>query len=120
MKIFQQLAMVMMLARGLVLAAGQDPAAPSNAKATSAKGEMSKPSPTAKETAEAKAKGLVWVNTKAKVFHKAGSEFYGKTAVGEFMTEEAAIKAGNRLAKAFQPKIGKRPARDSKAAEGKQ
>ena len=35
------------------------------------------------------------------------------------MTEADAIKAGNRLAKEPQAKVGKRPAGDSKAAEAK-
>ena len=33
--------------------------------------------PTEKEIADAKAKGLVWVNTSSKVYHKEG-KFYGK------------------------------------------
>lgn len=77
----------------------QAPAAKS-AKATTAKAE--KPSPMSpvsdKEIADARAKGLVWVNTSSKVYHKEG-EFYGKTKQGKFMTEADAIKGGNRAAK---------------------
>ena len=54
--------------------------------------------PSDKDIADAKTKGLVWVNTNSKVYHKDG-EFYGKTKKGEFMTEADAIKAGNRAAK---------------------
>jgi hypothetical protein len=54
--------------------------------------------PSAKEIADAKAKGLVWVNTKTKVYHKDG-QFYGKTRQGKFMTEAAAQKNGYHAAK---------------------
>ena len=55
--------------------------------------------PTAADIADAKAKGMVWVNTSTKVYHKDG-EFYGTTKRGKFMTEDEAVKAGYRAAKA--------------------
>ena len=53
--------------------------------------------PTAQEIADAKAKGMVWVNTRSKVYHKDG-ELYGKTKNGKFMTEADAQKEGYREA----------------------
>ena len=44
-------------------------------------------------------KGMVWVNTESKVFHKEGDRWYGKTKAGKFMTEADAIKDGYREAK---------------------
>lgn len=49
-------------------------------------------------------KGMVWVNTSTKVYHKEGDRYYGKTKQGKFMTEEDAIKAGYRAAKESAPK----------------
>ena len=60
------------------------------------------PPPTDQEIADAKAKGMVWVNTSSKVYHKDG-EFYGKTKRGKFMSEADAQKEGDHLAKEPAP-----------------
>jgi hypothetical protein len=44
-------------------------------------------------------KGMVWVNPDTKVYHKEGSQWYGNTDEGKWMTEADAKKDGNRPAK---------------------
>ena len=44
-------------------------------------------------------KGMVWVNTESKVYHREGDRWYGKTKAGKFMTEAEALKEGYRAAK---------------------
>jgi hypothetical protein len=39
--------------------------------------------------------GQVWVNNNSKVYHCAGTMYYGKTKHGAYMTEPAAKAAGN-------------------------
>jgi hypothetical protein len=41
---------------------------------------------------------MVWVNTNTKVYHKSGSQFYGKTKQGKWMAEGDAQKAGYKAA----------------------
>src|SRR5262249_32691436 len=69
--------------------------------------------PTEREIADAKAKGLVWVNTSSKGYHKDG-KFYGKTKKGGFMTEADAQKAAYHAAK---ESATKKPA-DTSAKKG--
>lgn len=44
-------------------------------------------------------RGMVWVNTDTKIFHRAGDHWYGKTKNGKYMTEAEAVKEGYHLAK---------------------
>jgi hypothetical protein len=72
-------------------------------KAAPADAKKVAPTPTVNaspsDIASAQAKGMVWVNTESKVYHKSG-RYYGKTKQGQFMTESAAQAAGYRAAKA--------------------
>jgi len=45
------------------------------------------------------AKNEVWVNTRSGVYWKLGSQFYGKTKQGKFMSESNAVAAGYRPAR---------------------
>ena len=42
---------------------------------------------------------MVWVNLSSGIYHHSGSQFYGKTKNGKYMSEEDAIKAGYHAAK---------------------
>jgi len=86
-------------------------AAPAAAPAAMPKTAVPKTSVPAAPTAPAAAKavkqaqpppagsGMVWVNTDSKIYHKEGSQWYGKTKQGSYMTEAEAIKAGYRESK---------------------
>ena len=97
---------------GLSLAAMQPPppaaapaTTPAKAKRQAAPKEVTPP-PTAAEIADAKAKGMVWVNLKSKVYHKSDNKFYGATKNGKFMTESDATAAHYKAAQ--EPMAGKK------------
>jgi hypothetical protein len=60
--------------------------------------------PSAADIADAKSKGLVWVNLSSKKYHKSDNKYYGATKSGKFMTEADAQKAGYVAAKDEVPK----------------
>ena len=68
--------------------AAMAPAAKSSAVAT-------KPAAAATVAAAGGGGGKVWVNEKSKVYHCEGSKHYGKTKMGEYMTEADAKTKGN-------------------------
>jgi competence protein ComEA len=78
-------------------------AKPAPAESSRAEQPASKPAPASQAQATSQvappAKGMVWVNTETKVFHREGDEWYGKTKHGKYMTEADAIKAGYRESK---------------------
>ncbi len=50
------------------------------------------------------AKGMVWVNTETKVYHREGDRWYGNTKHGKYMTEADAIAAGYHASKEQEKK----------------
>jgi hypothetical protein len=85
--------------------APKDAKTPPKAAATKAAATTA---PTDADIADAKSKGLVWVNTGSdtKAYHKSDDKYFGKTKKGKFMNEPDAQKAGYHLAK--ESPIGKK------------
>lgn len=60
--------------------------------------ESPKPSLVPKYPKQGNPNAKVWVNTASNVYHCRGSQFYGKTKQGEYMTQAEAQEKGNRPA----------------------
>jgi hypothetical protein len=84
--------------------AASQPAASQAASSQPAPASASKPSAASKSSPSTSAvsesagpppvKGMVWVNTETKVFHREGDKWYGNTKHGKYMNEADALKAG--------------------------
>ena len=74
-------------------------AGPAKPAATTPAAKPATPSKTSSVTPQTPpSPGMVWVNTNTKVYHKAGSQFYGKTKQGKWLSEADAQKAGYKAA----------------------
>jgi|SRR5450755_183409 hypothetical protein len=90
--------------------------APATTKAPKA---AATPAATPAEIADAKTKGLVWVNTSSKKYHSADGTHYGTTAHGKFMTKDDADKAGYKAAQEQGAKKAKAPKTTAAATPSK-
>ncbi len=75
-----------------------EPAARADAKPTAKPTAKPGSGSTARTAGNAAAPGAdkVWVNTASKVYHCAGTRYYGKTKAGQYMTQAEAMAGGNR------------------------
>jgi hypothetical protein len=79
--------------------AGSMPAVKPAAKPTTKMEAKPEAKPAAMAPAAGGGAGKVWVNTPSKTYHCEGTKSYGKTKVGEYMTEAEAKSKGFRGAK---------------------
>jgi DNA uptake protein ComE-like DNA-binding protein len=81
------------------------PAAAPVSKPASAAAKSAPPASEASSPAQPPpSRGMVWVNTETKVFHREGDKWYGNTKHGKYMTEADAVKAGYRESKEHMKK----------------
>jgi len=102
------------LLQGISLAQSAPTKDSKTTKSSSSKTTEKTSAPTDQEIADAKSKGMVWVNPSSKVYHREGSKFYGKTKHGKFMSEDEAKKAGYHQVKNETSTAAKSKSADSK------
>ncbi len=86
-------------------------------KAVKAKAPATPP-PSAADIADAKSKGLVWVNLHTGKYHKSDAATYGTTKSGKFMSEADAQAAGYKAAQ--EPTAKAKKVASAAAAAAKQ
>jgi len=78
--------------------------APASAPATAAAPVTQSAPATAAPAQAPPVKGMVWVNTETKVYHREGDRWYGNTKHGKYMNEDDAIAAGYHASKEKEKK----------------
>ena len=86
-------------AKGHFIKGGSAPAPAAPASAAASAPAPARSAPSAMTSAPAPGTGQVWVNLDTKVYHKAGTRWYGKTKHGQYMNEGEAVRAGYRASK---------------------
>jgi DNA uptake protein ComE-like DNA-binding protein len=75
------------------------PAAPARTSTPAAAAPTTAAPVTAAPAVAPPTKGMVWVNTETKVYHREGDRWYGNTKHGKYMTEADAVAAGYHASK---------------------
>jgi hypothetical protein len=95
--------LVTVAAKAAPAAASKPEAAPASKPSMASKSSSSSAG-VAESAGPPPVKGMVWVNTETKVFHREGDKWYGNTKHGKYMNEADAVKAGYRESKEHMKK----------------